>query len=138
MKAAKWITLLSAGLLGVACAATTSYPLTSGPEVPAATGTVAVSAGANDNTQLTIQVHHLAPPDKISAGATSYVVWAKPSAQTEARWQNIGALQVSADRKGKLKTVTPIKSATIAITPERSPTVTAPSGPVVMRTEVVR
>jgi hypothetical protein len=66
------------------------------------------------------------------------VVWAKPSEQNDARWQNVGALQVDSERRGRLDTLTAIKQPTIAITPEKSAAAAQPSGPVVMRAQVLR
>ena len=112
-----------------------TYPLSGNPLMPAAAGSVDMKAGANDNTQLHVNVKHLAAPDKIESGATTFVVWIKP---LDTGPQNIGALTVDEELNGDLYTVTSQREFDLMITPERSPTTQYPSGPVVLRTAISR
>ncbi|MFO0578280.1 MAG: hypothetical protein U1A78_30105 [Polyangia bacterium] len=116
-------------LLGLVlgCASGHIVKLNGSPQVPAAQGAVRVASGANHNTRLRIDVHHLAEPQRIAAGATSLVAWAQPSAAGGAP-QNIGALRVNDKLEGELETVTPQRDFELMITAEPSPTAPVPSG----------
>ena len=46
--------------------------------VLASEGTVRISDGDNGNTKVSIRVNHLAPPFKVIADSTVYVVWIRP------------------------------------------------------------
>jgi hypothetical protein len=104
------------------------------PSAPAATGDVTTSRGENDNTEVKVEVEHLAPPQEIARGASVYIVWAKPRSQEPP--QNLGALTVGDDRKGKLETKTPLKQFDVVVTPESSATAAEPTGDPVMRASV--
>src|SRR5205823_6370287 len=78
-----------ADLVGCATPAPAPQEMHSAAGVPASEGTVKATAGANGNTQLAVQVRHLAPPGKVAADATVYVVWIRP---LDAALQNVGAL----------------------------------------------
>ncbi|HEX4337239.1 MAG TPA: hypothetical protein VH062_15080 [Polyangiaceae bacterium] len=92
----------------------------------AAIGEVTTSIGENGNTNMRVKVTFLAPPDKLSPGASTYVVWVKPDAKAAA--QNVGALRVKNDRSGELDTKTALTSFDVVITPEAAATVTEPAG----------
>ena len=93
-----------------------------------------VAAAQKDgNHKVEIEVKHLAPPEMVATGASTYVVWLRPQ---NGRPQNIGALQVNKDRKAELKTKTPYKAFEISVTPESNPGATAPTGVTVMSTSV--
>jgi hypothetical protein len=94
-------------------------------DVPAAQGTVKATSTANNNTAIVVEVHHLAPPERVQPGATTYVVWARAPGQDA--YQNLGALRVDDSLRGTLKTVTPLRSFDVMITAEASPTVMTPS-----------
>lgn len=104
------------------------------PNAPAATGEVVTSRGENDNTEVKVEVEHLAPPQQIASGASVYVVWAMPHSQDPP--QNLGALLVDSDRKGKLETKTPLKQFEVVVTPESSASAAQPTGDPVMKTSV--
>jgi hypothetical protein len=122
------------GLFGCA----TTAPLRASTAVPAAEGHVKVAAGDNGNTKLDINVKHLARPDKLAAGATSFVVWARSPMELSAPPQNLGALRVNDDLEGSLQTVTPLKQLDLTITPEMSPAASAPTGAPVMTAHISR
>jgi hypothetical protein len=106
-----------------------------GRETPAASGEVKASTGENQNTRLVITVQHLALPDRVTPGATSYVVWAVPPGKDQVA-HNIGALAVNDKLEGKLETVTPFKQFALWITPEPSPRAQFPTGTRVMSTSI--
>lgn len=125
--------LLLCGMLGCAPAV---FPLSRTNYVAGADGEVRVAAGPNNNTLVRIRVRHLAPPERIVPGASSYVVWVRSEAGGFPP-QNIGALSLR-DESGELESVTPLRVFTVFLTAESQPTVMAPSGPEVMGARVVR
>lgn len=102
-------------------------------QTPAAQGTVTVSTGKNDNTELDVKVKDLAPPANLEHPAEVYVVWIQPENQSP---KNEGQILVKPDRSGQLKTETPFKHFKLFITAEKSPTVTSPNGPQVLNTTI--
>ena len=108
----------------------TMHPST---QVPSATGKVSADR-KEGNMKLSVKVEHMAPPEKISQGATTYVVWAEPAAGGPA--QNLGALKIGDDRSAKLDTTTPARDMKIIVTPENSPDVTHPSADPVLWTTI--
>jgi hypothetical protein len=126
--------MIAAAVL-TACAGPSTYQLMGGRETPAASGEVKASTEKNQNTRLAITVQHLAPPDRLMSGATSYVVWVAPAGK-EAEPQNIGALQVNDKLEGKLETVTSLQHFALWITPEPSPRTQAPTGARILSTNI--
>ena len=106
-------------------------------QVPAADGVVGISRDENGNAQLDIRVNHLAPPERIAPGATSYVVWVKPMLG-DMNLQNLGALRVDQNLSGDLQVITSLRHFQLMITPEASVAAQRPSGPVVLEAEVSR
>jgi hypothetical protein len=94
-------------------------------DVPAAQGTVKATSTDNNNTAIEVEVHHLAPPERVQPGATTYVVWARATGQDT--YQNLGALRVDENLRGTLKTITPLRSFDVMITAEAGPTVMTPT-----------
>ncbi|MFO0679169.1 MAG: hypothetical protein U0169_21760 [Polyangiaceae bacterium] len=112
-----------------------NYVMSTSPGVPGAEGTVVPSRSDQGNTEVELTVKHLPPPEKIASGAKVFVVWVQP-ADGKASPNNVGALKVDEDHKGKLKTMTPFKSFNLFVTPEDSGEATAPSGQKVLWTSV--
>jgi hypothetical protein len=102
-------------------------------QVPSATGKVSAKR-SEGNMELSVKVDHMAPPEKIARGATTYVVWAEPAAGGAP--QNLGSLKVGEDRSAKLDTTTPSRDMKIIVTPETSPDVTKPSNDPVLWTTI--
>lgn len=130
--------LLGLGLGLAACGSkpqTTSFPFEASSVTPAATGEVVTRSDDNGNTRLTVDVQHLAPPDRVAPGATVYVVWGTDvAAGSTAR--NLGALRVDKDLRGKLEATTPLRTFDLMITAEASPGIEAPSGPPVLKVRI--
>ncbi len=99
--------------------------LTAGPKTPAAAGQVSYEVSDNDNVKFTVDVKHLAAPDKVMGGATTYVVWVKAGDKPA---QNVGALKVDEELSGRLETVTPNRSFEVFVTPETEVSAASPSG----------
>lgn len=131
--------LLCASLLvASACgAAGHQTPLMATSRTPAAKGEVETRRTANQNTEVDLEVNHLAPPNLVERSATVYVVWAQPL-KAGAPPQNIGSLVVGRDRSASLKTKTPHERFELLITPEPTGTVSEPSHEPVMKAKVER
>lgn len=141
MSITKWGLLVGCLMLplgSTACARSSvqKVPMTVSSEIPAAEGTVKTSRTDNDNTAIDLEVRHLAPPDRVKQGATTYVVWARPSGTDKV--QNLGALQVDDNLDGKLETVTPLRRFEVFITAESDPAASSPSGKELLSTSVER
>lgn len=130
----KALSMVVCTLLALGCSKGQTTKLTTADNVPAAAGWMKTAQGENGNTDVTVEVEHLAPPARVTSGATTYVVWAKPASQDAA--QNLGAMTVDDSLKGKLQTKTPLTIFDVMITAEPTPTVAQPSGAPVMRAHV--
>lgn len=108
--------------------------MTTSPDIPAAQGTVKTSLTDNDNTAIEVEVHHLAPPERVAAGATTYVVWVRGPDRDAP--QNLGALKVDEELRGTFKTVTPLRRFDMFITAESSPTTQRPTNGELFRASI--
>jgi len=142
------IAVLSGALalpLGAACSHFSSSsgggaPMMASPRVPAATGAVSVKDADNGNVKLEVQVKHMAPPEKVATGASSYVVWLKPLAtgnDNEAP-QNLGALAVNKDQEGEFNTTTAYRQFDLFVTAEPQPGSITPTGEQLLSTTIRR
>lgn len=140
------IAVLSGALaLGAACShmpwsssSSAGTPMLASSRVPAAEGRVNVKEGDNGNVKLAVEVKHMAPPERVATGASSYVVWLKPLAtgnENEAP-QNLGALAVNKDQEGELDTTTPYRQFDLFVTAEPQPNSTAPTGEQLLSTTI--
>lgn len=126
----------SLAVLATACAGPSpEVRMVSSPDIPAAEGVVRATPGENGNTRLRVHVRHLAKPDKVRRGATTYVVWVQPAGGVP---QNMGALKVDGDLRGTLVTVTPLKSFDVFITLEQSATVQEPTADNLLSASIAR
>jgi hypothetical protein len=90
---------------------------------PAAQGTVSAEKGDNGNTVARVRVKHLAPPSRLASDATTYVVWLKAGHDPI---RNVGALTIDDDLTGEIEFMTPHEIFRVTVTPESTPTTTAP------------
>jgi hypothetical protein len=146
--AAAWAALSGLPLLAAgACSqlhlgsnATPAAPMQASPRVPSAQGAVSVQNADNGNYKVALNVKHMAPPDKVATGASSYVVWLRPLA-TDSKTQppqNVGALAVNQDLEGNLTTITPYRQFDLFVTAEPVPNSTSPTGEQLLTTTVRR
>lgn len=129
--------IVGIGVLGLAlaaCSGTQKTQLATSPQAPAAVGKVETRRTENKNTEVNLEVEHMAPPNKIANDATVYVVWAQP--EGTAGPQNMGAFVVGKDRKGSLKSVTPHERFDLIVTPEPSGTVERPTNDPVLKAKI--
>ncbi len=120
--------LASGGALA-ACGGPAPVPMINAPQAPAAQGSVLAQAAENGNTRITVEVKHLAPPERLNPTAKVYVVWVQPPGGPP---QNVGALRVDAELTGRLVTVTAFATFDVLVTAEEFPTTTMPRGPQVL------
>jgi hypothetical protein len=117
-----------------ACMSSTSArgtPLEVAKSSPAAEGQVAVERTNEGNMNLDIKVEHMAPPNRLVPGASTYVAWAQQP-EGKGQPQNLGALNLGSDRSGQLKTTTGARNLKIMLTPEMSAAAKTPTGKPVM------
>lgn len=137
MRQMRGVVIALSVLVLLGCASERVVRLGGGSAAPAAQGTVKVAKGPNANTRLKISVKHLAPPDRVSPGATVFVVWARPIRQGGFA-QNLGALKVNQNLEGTLETVTPLRDFDLLITPEPTSEVARPSDVPVLITQITQ
>lgn len=127
---------LVVSLLATACSGPLKYSVR-GSRDPGADLNVTAEVNSGSNiTVLDLLAVNLAPPDRISTGATSYVVWARRNA--EAGWVRLGALDYDAEsRKGQLlKASTPEIAFDLMVTAESMGTAASPSPDAVFQQRV--
>jgi hypothetical protein len=115
-------------------------PMMASPRMPAAQGAVSIKDADNGNVKLAVSVKHMAPPEKVATGASSYVVWLKPLAtgnENEAP-QNLGALAVNKDEEGNFDTTTSYRQFDLFVTAEPQPGSTSPTGEQLLSTTIRR
>jgi hypothetical protein len=110
-----------------------TFPLTSSPSTPAASGKVEVKKDKNGNTTVEILTEHLAKPGMLTPPATDYVVWFREEGQEPI---NQGQLRVGKSLRGEFKTTTRFQNFEVFVTAESDPTVKNPSGDSVLKTKV--
>jgi hypothetical protein len=129
-----WISILAiaGGCSWFTSSSSSTVTLHSSERTPAATGEVSAIPAPNGNTEVTINVDHLAPPQRIMPGATTYVAWIVPGDHDEhgstPMPTNAGAIRLGPDLHGQLQTVTPYKHFRIEVTPERTAMTEQPTG----------
>lgn len=129
------IFLLSCSSIMKTTSSSKEFVMTGDPRDPSAQGTTKVSTTDDGNTQVNVEVKHLASPAKIDPDATTFVVWVKDN-YNDSDPQNLGALKIDSDLNGKLEAVTPLKSFDLYVTAEPSPTATEPSNDPVLKTSI--
>ena len=116
--------VVAAALAGIGTGCAHRQSLEAASSVPAAEGTVRATKDSNGNTDLVVNVKHLARPDKMAPDATVYLVWIQPPGDQK---ESVGILKVSANLEGTLKTKTPQRKFLLTITPEANAQVQQPA-----------
>ena len=140
-----WMSILA---LAAGCSmmhsTSSTVALHSTDRTPAATGEVRAIPAPNGNTNVTITVDHLAPPQRLAQDATTYVVWIVPKGDsvqrgtTSAAATNAGQIRLGSDLHAELQLVTPYKDFQVQITPEHSAMEQQPTGAPVLSANVDR
>jgi hypothetical protein len=128
---------LAFALLLSACGGPLEYATKGTPM--AAGADAKITADVNSKTVITtvsIEAEFLAPPDRVSPGASSYVVWARKDSSSE--WQRIGSLQYDADKRtGSLPQATvPLTAFDLIVSAENQNSPKSPSPNVVIQQKV--
>lgn len=121
--------VLSAAMCLPAMGGSEKIQMTPSRQTPAATGTITVKNGKNQNAEITIKVEHLAEPAQLQHPKDVYVVWFQPNGQQA---KNEGQIMIESDRTGEFKTQTSHKHFEAFITAETNPRVEKPEGPRVL------
>ncbi len=124
--------LLVAPNLG--CGGPTSYALVGSARSAGTDGTLEIEADEYGNYEITLEVDHLPPPDRIGDNLTVYMVWFVSSG-TPAEKMGVIAYDPD-DRSGHFGTHTNHSEFTLKITAERSPAASTPSDVVVVSRRV--
>jgi hypothetical protein len=108
-----------------ACGADGRYVMIGSARAPSTSGTVEVDELGGENTQVSIHLEYLHPPEHIDQGLTQYVVWFEPKGGAAVR---AGALKFDpAQRTGDLSATSPFRQFGVKITAERAGTPDKPS-----------
>src|SRR5215469_10866954 len=102
---------------------------------PGAEGKVITNVDRNGNTEVEVQVKHLANAEKLTPAKQGYVVWVQPRGRDP---EPLGTLRVNENLEGSLKATTPYKTFDVFVTAEDKMQPEAPSSMVVMRGSVDR
>ena len=96
-------------------------------KLPSTQGQIETGDAGNGNVKVHVSVKHMAPPEKVVAGATTYVVWVQPLA-ADGQPQNLGAIKPDGEEQGDFVSTTPLKAFDVFITAEPSGTAQSPTG----------
>jgi hypothetical protein len=131
----KIVTLLVFGLFFTALSWGREDRLINTGVAPAAEGKVITSTDRNGNTQVEVQVKHLATPQKLTPPRQAYLIWVQPRGKAP---ELLGVLRVNDKLEGSLTATTPYKVFDISVTAEDTPHPEAPSDTVVLKGTVER
>jgi hypothetical protein len=128
-----WFAIVA--FLLAAAASAREDKLTNTGMAPAAQGKVITSTDRNGNTDVEIQVKHVATPQSLTPPHQTYLVWVQPRGKEA---ELLGALRVNEDLEGSLKATTTYKDFDVLVTAEDSIKEAAPSGNVILKGTVER
>jgi hypothetical protein len=97
---------------------------------PGAEGKIITNVDRNGNTEVEVQVKHLANAQKLTPAKQAYVIWVQGRGKDP---EPLGTLRVNENLEGSLKATTPYKAFDIFVTAEDKMQPEAPSSTVVMR-----
>ncbi|MGH9535244.1 MAG: hypothetical protein ACRD2E_10320 [Terriglobales bacterium] len=98
--------------------------------VPGASGQASLGRDKNGNSDVHLEVWHLAQPQQLTPPAAVYVVWARA---VGAPPENKGALRVGDDLRGESRFITAAQEFDLFVTAEVDPSPAAPSTQEVLR-----
>jgi hypothetical protein len=135
MRQTRFALLIAIALVLTTVAWSREDRLTSTGMTPAAQGKVITSNDRNGNTEVEVQVKHVASPHALTPPHQSYVVWVQPRGMQP---QVLGTLRINEDLEGSLKATTTYKEFDVLITAEDNLKPEAPSQAVVLKGSVER
>src|SRR5579872_2512423 len=98
------------------------------PQLPSTEGAVDTRKTKNSNYKLSLSIHCMPKPQRLTPPAQTYVVWTRNTTTPNAPAQNIGALQATKKMTATLDTITPLDQFDLWITTEANAEVVTPSG----------
>jgi hypothetical protein len=101
--------------------------------LPAAVADAKIKSG-DANSELTLKVQYMAPPQLLDPPRELYYVWAETARGEVAP---LGRLHVGNDRSGELKATVPYEEFRILVTAENDPFPSSPSKPAVLATDML-
>ncbi len=102
---------------------------------PAAEGKINTSNDRNGNTQVEVQVKHMAKPQALTPPRQTYMVWVQPRGKDA---ELLGALRVNSDLGGSLKSSTTYKDFEVLVTAEDDAKPATPSSTIILKGTVER
>jgi hypothetical protein len=135
MRNRKFIVLTALSFILVLAAWAREDKLTNTGTAPAAEGKVITSNDRNGNTEVEVQVKHMATPQSLTPAKQSYMVWVQPRGKEA---ELLGALRVNSDLGGSLKSSTTYKDFDVLVTAENDAKPAIPSSTVVLKGTVER
>ena len=127
---------LFVALLSAACGGPLKYQVGSTPKAPGADAKLTAAVHEDQHqTEIEFEAKNLAPPGRVTEGATDYVAWSRKN--SDAVWSRVGALQYdSDDREAALKGSVAELAFDFEVTAEKSDGPASPSGEVVFTQRV--
>ena len=115
-----------------------TYNVASTPKAPGADGTLLAAVSESQHqTELTLEVKNLAPPDRVAAGSTQYVAWQRKN--SDAVWARLGGVEYDPEaRTAKLKATVPETQFDFEVTAEQVEAPASPSAEVVLAQHVAK
>lgn len=135
MRQTKFALLIAIAIVLTAVAWSREDKLTNTGLTPAAEGKVVTSTDRNGNTEVEVQVKHVARPQALTPPRQSYLVWVQPRGMQP---QLLGALRVNEDLEGSLKATTTYKDFDVLVTAEDNLKTETPSSTVILKGTVER
>ncbi len=135
MRHTKVVLLIAVALLLSTAAWSREDKLTNTGVAPAAEGKIITSNDRNGNTDVEVQVKHVANPHSLTPPRQTYLVWVQPRGEQP---QLLGALRVNDNLEGSLKATTTYKDFDVLITAEDNTRPEMPSGIVILKGTVER
>jgi hypothetical protein len=121
------------GMIGLGCAQ--KVALRNSPYIPAAIGEAKITRDQNKNAIVELDIQHLAPSENLQPPKKVYVVW---SQAPDGKNINLGQLTVGSDRRGRLKSPTPMQVFRIIVTGEDVASAASPSPQIVFSSDYIR
>jgi hypothetical protein len=133
-----WAAVAALGAALAGCGGPLNYAIHGSPKSPELdAGVTAEVRKEQVMTALKITAEHLAPPDRLAGGSTTFVVWARGLGDKDV-WQRVGAFKYDGgSRKGGLDGASvPLTTFDLSITLERQPAPGSPSNDVLFSQRV--
>jgi hypothetical protein len=130
------LALVPFALFLAACGGPLKYQLSSTPKAPGADGQLVCDVEKGQSqTQVDLKVQNLAPPGRVTEGATTFVAWYRKD--SAAVWGRIGGVQFDESaRSGTLKGSVPEVAFDFEVTAEKADAPVSPSPDVVFSQRV--